>query len=62
MHMCEHTDTKILDMCGHTDTNILDMCGHTDTKFLDMCGHYDNTSNYGKKNDVMESCPEFNAE
>ena len=21
---------------------------------------YDNTSNYGKKNDVMESCPEFN--
>ena len=23
---------------------------------------YDNTSNYGKKNEVIESCPEFNAE
>ena len=25
-------------------------------------GQYDNTSNYGKKNEVIESCPEFNAE
>ena len=24
--------------------------------------YYDNTSNYGKKNEVIESCPEFNAE
>ena len=23
---------------------------------------YDNLSNYGKKNEVTESCPEFNAE
>ena len=23
---------------------------------------YDNSSNYGKKNEVTESCPEFNAE
>ena len=23
---------------------------------------YDNTSNYGKKNEVIESCEEFNAE
>ena len=31
-----------------------------DFKFMERSVHYDNTSNYGKKNDVMESCTEFN--
>ena len=29
-------------------------------KIADVSPDYDNTSNYGKKNDVMESCTEFN--
>ena len=34
----------------------------TFNNYTSLYDDYDNTSNYGKKNEVVESCPEFNAE